>query len=112
MDKKEGRSYTYLMRDGHVCKIGKSKNPEQRLHSIKTSRPKIRLVGYSTKHSEKHIQKRYKKYNIGGEWFKFPESVFQSAVKDICNKEQREFQKKYEKRLRDRQNKQRKKQKG
>lgn len=63
-------NYTYLMtctKTG-VFKIGKSKNPVNRLKQIKTSNPFIELYGI-TEIPEKKFHKKYKEYNIGGEWF-------------------------------------------
>jgi hypothetical protein len=85
----EPKKRVYLIEDGNVCKIGVSKNPYKRLKSIKTSRPYAILVAHSRNFTESQLHKKYKQYNIGGEWFRFPKGVYKNVIWDIANNKQR-----------------------
>jgi len=77
------------MVDGSWCKIGKSKSPKLRLKSMKTARPNLKLICFGRKVSEDHMRKKYRKYNVGGEWYKFPSiHVYRNVVCDIASDKQ------------------------
>ncbi len=63
--------FTYLMYDGNYYKIGESVNPKERLNSLKTANPSVKLLCYSKNVSEKEMHKLFKPYRYLGEWFMF-----------------------------------------
>lgn len=69
-EKIEQIDYTYLMFDGLYYKIGKSKNPKERLKSMLTGNPNCKLLCFGTGYSEDKMHNIFKKYRTGGEWFK------------------------------------------
>lgn len=79
-------SFCYLMFDGAHYKIGKSVDPEKRLKEIKTGNPKCELIAYGTGKTEKQLHSIFKKYNIGGEWFKLKESQVALICRLLKNK--------------------------
>ena len=68
--------YSYLMEDktNNIYKIGRSKDPVNRLKNIKTANPYVKLIGVSFI-EEKYLHQLYFKYRIVGEWFSFPDKI-------------------------------------
>lgn len=71
---------TYLMFDGNLYKIGKSKNPEQRLKQLKTGNPRIELIAITDKIEEKFLHDRFYQNRVNGEWFLFDEIKLKSIL--------------------------------
>lgn len=69
---KEGCN-TYLVFDGKYYKIGKSKEPESRLKSLRTANPAVELICYSQKITEIELHTLYYNSNVGNEWFDLKE---------------------------------------
>jgi hypothetical protein len=86
IEKKEIAYYVYLIYSENKLKIGFSKNPKNRLNSIKTQNPKS-YVMYTIKVEEpteiaariyeKKLHKKFAHLRIGGEWFEWDDSIYQ-----------------------------------
>ena len=61
--------YTYIIYDDKYYKIGKTKNLKNRMESMKTSNPHIKLLLFLDKDIEKDLHVKFKDRNITGEWF-------------------------------------------
>lgn len=65
--------YVYFLECGDFVKIGFSKKPDDRFHSLKVSLPfKIKYVRQISGNirDEKKLHLRFKKWHVKGEWFK------------------------------------------
>jgi len=80
---KADQKLTYLMFDGNLYKIGKSKNPENRLKQIKTGNPNCKLICYGYGATEELLHKRFCKKRIKLEWFNLNENDVSSCVELI-----------------------------
>jgi len=80
---------TYIMHDGSLYKIGKSKNPEQRLKQIKTSNPKANLICYGNAVNEKYMHDRFYRSRVDGEWFNLNDDQLATAIRLIKNGEKK-----------------------
>lgn len=74
MDKKI--VYTYLCYDGREYKIGQSINPQNRLLSLRTANPRIRMICYGLGAKEKDVHKLFADNRFAGEWFRLNEDEF------------------------------------
>lgn len=63
-------TFCYLITDGELFKIGKSKDPKKRLQSLKTANPRCQLVCYSNLVPEKFFHDIFKASNVDREWFR------------------------------------------
>jgi hypothetical protein len=63
------KQYTYLMYDGNLYKIGKSKNPLTRLNQLKTSNPNLEIICFGNGIEEENLHSIYCKNRVQGEWF-------------------------------------------
>ncbi len=65
------KMYAYLIYDpfSRLTKIGKSKNPNKRLLSIKTSNPNAELFFYTNEFTEMFLHNKFKDKRQDGEWF-------------------------------------------
>ena len=61
--------YTYLIYDGRYYKIGKSRNPRQRLQSLLTANPRCKLLGYGTGRTEQQLHEIFADCRVNREWF-------------------------------------------
>lgn len=77
--------FTYLIFDGKYYKIGKSKNPNLRIKSLKTANPKIKLIAFGEGVEEKDLHRRYKSKRIGLEWFKLHRKDVQNIIRLLNN---------------------------
>jgi hypothetical protein len=70
-------SYVYYAQDGDLIKIGLSKNPWARMSDLRLSRPKIALLAAERGNGDLEWQRhdQFKGDRIGGEWFKFSDSL-------------------------------------
>jgi Meiotically up-regulated gene 113 len=82
--------YVYLIGSPTFCwyKIGRSTTPEIRIKSLGVLLPfKIHVIaiwkaeGY--KHLESLLHKRYRKFQINGEWFRFSKTEVQAIILDV-----------------------------
>jgi hypothetical protein len=80
---KEEEKMTYLMFDGNLYKIGKSKNPENRLKQIKTGNPNCKLICYGYGIEEETLHKRFYKKRVRLEWFDLNEYDVKSCTELI-----------------------------
>lgn len=86
---KPDREYVYAIKaDSNHIKIGKSKNPKQRLRSLSTGTPhELELLAKSSvsnaTEAEKRLHEKYEEYRTNGEWFKVEPDVFQEVVNDV-----------------------------
>jgi hypothetical protein len=74
------QSFIYFARAGNKVKIGISKNPRQRLGSIKTgssSKVRIYYVTPGDAQKERDLHKLFSEYRVNGEWF-----LFAAAIRD------------------------------
>ena len=83
--------YTYLAKAGQYYKIGQSKNPEQRMKTLKTGSPDIRLICYGTGETEKRLHVLYKHKRQSGEWFKLSCDDVEDIIKRIKNEFKTEY---------------------
>lgn len=83
---KEIAYYVYLIYSENRLKIGFSKNPKNRLKSIKTENPKAYImytikVNEATENAarvyEKKLHTKFAHLRIGGEWFSWDDSIYQ-----------------------------------
>lgn len=76
--------YVYFISNGLHVKIGKSKNPKQRLNELQTSSPLfLSLIFISEKFTEAELQERFKIDHQTREWF-----GYSLAIKEfvrLCN---------------------------
>lgn len=75
--------WTYLMYDGEKYKIGKSKNPEERLSQLKTGNPSCILVLKTKKLSEKLMHSLFREKRLSREWFYLTDKDVKT-IADIC----------------------------
>ena len=73
MEEQNGK-LTYLMCDGNLYKIGKSRDPEKRVKEIKTANPYAELVCYGSGVTEKYLHILFFQKRKRGEWFNLSES--------------------------------------
>lgn len=74
------QSFIYFARAGNKVKIGISKDPRQRLGSIKTgssSKVRIYYVTPGTREDERRLHQQFSEYRVNGEWF-----LFAAPIKD------------------------------
>ena len=77
--------YTYLATDGlRRYKIGKSNNPEQRIRTMRTANPSIKLVCYGEGVTEKYLHGVYALNKIKGEWFTISDALV-NTIKGLIN---------------------------
>jgi hypothetical protein len=74
------KNFTYLMFDGSLYKIGKSKNPLTRLKALKIGNPSIELIAYTDKIEEKYLHNRFFESRVDGEWFDLSEEKLKSVI--------------------------------
>lgn len=77
---KPPQSFIYFATAGNKVKIGISKNPRQRLGSIRTgssSKVRIYYVTPGTREDERRLHQQFAEYRVNGEWF-----LFATAIKD------------------------------
>lgn len=74
--------YCYLMTDGYLYKIGKSKDPLDRLKAIRTGNPTIKLLSQSLFVSESYLHLLFHEKNHSLEWFELNE-VEASMIKSL-----------------------------
>lgn len=77
--------YTYLMFDGLYYKIGKSKNPKERLKSMQTGNPNCKLLCFGTGYSEDKMHHIFRKFRTNREWFKLRFKEAELAKRMILN---------------------------
>lgn len=83
-DRNESSDYLYFIRVGVNVKIGRSKNPKQRLSSLKTAmadKPALVLDVQGKGHMEKILHGCFSEFRKEGEWF-----FFSQEIKDFVNK--------------------------
>ena len=65
--------YIYIIKSGNLYKIGKSKDPKNRIKAIKISNPQLETIIYEKVFNyntiEKHLHNSYKSRRRQGEWF-------------------------------------------
>lgn len=61
--------FTYLAFDGRLYKIGKSKNPKNRLKQLQTGNANCRMICYGTGVSEAYLHNYFKERRVKNEWF-------------------------------------------
>ena len=83
MDVKE--QMTYLIFDGRLYKIGKSKDPIKRLKSLRTSNPFVEMVCYGSGVSEKYLHELLFRDRVKLEWFQLDEAKL-ATVKRLIEK--------------------------
>lgn len=87
----EERIFCYLLESEGLYKIGKSKNPQNRVKQIRTGNPNVKLVDFSDKVTEKELHALYKNHRIKGEWFRLDEKQVNSILKLYSNGKQYNF---------------------
>lgn len=90
------KGYVYLLKDVTTgfCKIGRTKNPNERITNIQVGNPSfyklINLIKCKDYFSgEKYLHLILQKYRKRGEWFRLPEEV-ESWLKDF-DKDPKEY---------------------
>jgi hypothetical protein len=73
-NKQNKDEWTYLIFDGQKYKVGRSKDPEERLKGLKTANPSCQLVMKTKKISEKLIHTIYREKRLDREWFYFDDN--------------------------------------
>ena len=72
--------WLYLVENGRLLKIGKSRNPRKRLRDAKTWLPDMKILGvkpfWSYSNLEASLQIGLSRYWVGGEWFDIDETEF------------------------------------
>jgi hypothetical protein len=84
------RLFIYFARAGNKVKIGISKNPRQRLGSIKTgnsSKVRIYYVTPGDAQKERDLHKLFAEYRVNGEWFMFAPAIRNWIIKDEAIRE-------------------------
>lgn len=84
----KGYVYFIQMDDNHTnpIKIGFSQEPKKRLKILDYNSPYgLKMIGYidGDRKLEKEIHKKFKKYNIRGEWFQPSEAILDYLEKTI-----------------------------
>jgi len=78
--------YVYLMYDESTefGKIGISSSLESRIGALRVDKPNLKIACHFEGNilDERRLQKKFKSFQVRGEWFKFPESQF-SRVKEL-----------------------------
>ena len=76
------RCKTYIMydRNSERYKIGRSKHPEKRYKSLKSSNPDIQMVHVIDADIEKELHLQYKDKRVTGEWFKLDDLDIQKII--------------------------------
>jgi hypothetical protein len=71
---------TYIIKDSSsgLFKIGKSRNPIERLKTLSIGNPNLSIIGVCNKNVELLIHKEYDSVRVGGEWFRMDNN-------DICH---------------------------
>jgi hypothetical protein len=60
---------TYVIKANEVYKIGKSKNVDKRIQSLKTALPNLEIIHVIEYDVEKFLHKKFENQSVGGEWF-------------------------------------------
>lgn len=76
--------FTYLLYDGDYYKIGKSSQPDNRIHNLQTLNIRIIPVCYGLGVSEEFLHKRYAHRRVAGEWFELTKDEVGEIVAMIC----------------------------
>lgn len=84
-------TYTYLIYDGRLHKIGKSVNPEKRLKQIKTGNPHSELICFGIGVSEKYLHELYFRDRKSREWFELTSEKIENIIKLITNGENNDY---------------------
>jgi hypothetical protein len=66
---KQDKEYVYLAYDGRYYKIGKANKPEERIKSMQTANPFLKLIGYGNNTTERHLHNLLYHTRIKGEFF-------------------------------------------
>ena len=76
---------TYIIRDqsSGLVKIGRSKNPYERIKSISAKNPNFSLVFISDHDYEAEIHKELSSFRESGEWFLVPKFILDKIVIDF-----------------------------
>lgn len=71
---------TYIIKDSSsgLFKIGKSRNPIERLKTLSIGNPNLSIIGVCNKNVELLIHKEYDSVRVDGEWFRMDNN-------DICH---------------------------
>lgn len=96
MDMENVETYVYIAGEKNnsknsFVKIGFTKNPRQRIKSLKTAKPNIELLAYEkgTYVTEQKLHNKFKEYRYKGEWFNLPISqyhikkYFRNAIDEV-----------------------------
>jgi len=83
--------YAYLIKANKLYKIGKSKNPEQRVKQLKTANPEVRLIAYGSGTTEKELHRLFNANKIIGEWFKLSTNEVEKVIRLLDNTYKMEF---------------------
>lgn len=64
------KTYFILDSANNAIKIGKSRNPQERLRALQTAHPRpLQLIGVLEEDCEKRLHRQLKRFHLGGEWF-------------------------------------------
>lgn len=89
------RSFVYFARAGNKVKIGVSKNPRQRLGSIKTgnsNKVRIYYVTPGDAQKERDLHKLFAELRVNGEWFLFSQAIREWIAADEATRLSRDVQ--------------------
>jgi hypothetical protein len=77
--------YTYVIFDTHnnIFKLGKSKNPQDRLLKLKTANPNLELLYHWPIDIENTLHKMYQHSRLEREWFKFQTEDYDKFIQ-LC----------------------------
>lgn len=72
---------TYIMTDASgYYKIGRSKSPRAREHTLMSQDPNIRMIAVCIVDFEKELHSKYRKKNIRGEWFSLSDNDLKEII--------------------------------
>lgn len=82
----------YFISDGEFVKIGKSYDPEKRLHGIQTGNPKKLTILKTIKeageeggiYTEVGLHEKFSSYRVNGEWFEYSDEI-KAFINDLDN---------------------------
>lgn len=75
---------TYLISDGTRVKIGRSRNPQQRLSSLQTAfAAELSLLLSIDEDCEKSLHRRFAAHRLRGEWFTLHEDILAFAAEQL-----------------------------
>ena len=77
--------YTYLMKSSYGYKIGKSKNPENRLKIFLTGTPDMRIIAYGKGNRESILHDKYRSKRLKGEYFKLNRKDVENIIRLLKN---------------------------